>query len=234
MPALFYCPEIAQNSVLSEEESRHCLQVLRHKEGDTINLIDGKGYFWQAEICRIESKKCVLKPLSKSFDTKNQRNYYLHIAVAPTKNIERMEWLVEKCTEIGIDEISFVLCSRSERKEIKLERLEKIAVQAMKQSQRAFLPKINAMEKLPKFLENVSQQNKWIAHLGGSEKKFFGQMVSENSQYCVLIGPEGDFSPEEVVLACAKGFEAISLGNAVLRTETAALLVCAGLAVFYG
>jgi 16S rRNA (uracil1498-N3)-methyltransferase len=234
MSALFYCPEIAENPVLSEEESRHCLQVLRYQIGDSIELIDGKGYFWKALIAGKEGKKCILKPQKKHLDEKSQRNYRFHLAIAPTKNIERMEWLVEKSTEIGIDEISFVLCKRSERKELKLERLEKIAVQAAKQSKKAFLPKINEMIKLESFLNSIFPQNtsKWVAHLENDEKKVLGQsLIQPQGNYCVLIGPEGDFTPEEISLAKKNGFEAISLGNSVLRTETAGLYVCAGLAM---
>ncbi|MFN3316118.1 MAG: 16S rRNA (uracil(1498)-N(3))-methyltransferase, partial [Raineya sp.] len=235
MSALFYCPEIAENPVLSEEESRHCLQVLRYQIGDKIKLIDGKGYFWEAEITEKQAKKCLLKIIDKHLDERNQRNYHFHLAIAPTKNIERIEWLVEKCTEIGIDEISFLLCQRSERKELKLERLEKIAVQAAKQSQRAFLPKINEMQKLSVFLEKTKlhKAQKWIAHLEENERKIFGKnLIVPQNNYCVLIGPEGDFGTEEIVLAKSFGFEAISLGNSVLRTETAGVYVCAGLAVF--
>lgn len=233
MSALFYCPDIAQIPILSEEESRHCLQVLRHNIGDKITIIDGKGYFWEAEIAGKQGKKCLLKVVGKYLDEKSQRNYYLHIAIAPTKNIERMEWLLEKCTEIGIDEVSFLLCKRSERKEIKLERLEKIIVQAAKQSRKAFLPKINEMQKLSVFLEDMKKQSqgKWIAHLEPAEKKTLGQIVQNNTSYAILLGPEGDFEQEEIAAAKLAGFESISLGNAVLRTETAGLLVCAGLAV---
>lgn len=235
MSALFYCPEIAENPVLSEEESRHCLQVLRYQIGDTIELFDGKGYFWQALIAGKQGKKCILKPQTKRLDEKSQRNYRFHLAIAPTKNTERIEWLVEKCTEIGIDEISFVLCKRSERKELKLERLEKIAVQAAKQSRKAFLPKINEMIKLESFSNSIFPQNtnKWVAHLENDEKKVLGKsLIQPQGNYCVLIGPEGDFTPEEIILAKENGFEAISLGNSVLRTETAGVYVCAGLSFF--
>ncbi|GAB4127821.1 MAG: 16S rRNA (uracil(1498)-N(3))-methyltransferase [Raineya sp.] len=231
MSALFYCPEINENPVLSEEESRHCLQVLRHKIGDTIQLIDGKGYFWEAKITEIQNKKCLLSIQKKTLDKQSQRNYYLHLAIAPTKNIERIEWLIEKCTEIGINEISFVLCKRSERKELKLERLMKIAIQAAKQSHKAFLPKINEITKLENFLTSSSASIKWIAHLTAAEKKTFSpNILQKQGSYCVLIGPEGDFTPEEISLAQKNGFEAVSLGNSVLRTETAGMYVCAGLA----
>jgi len=231
MSALFYCPEIAENPILSEEESRHCLQVLRYGIGDKIIIIDGKGYFWETEIIGKQGKKCLLKVIEKHLDTKNQREYRLHLAIAPTKNIERIEWMIEKCTEIGIDEISFLLCSRSERKEIKLERLEKIGLQAAKQSQKAFLPKINDMMKLEKFLASdfPSDTFKGLAHLENTDKKFFGKVATHNKSYCILIGPEGDFTSEEIAQSKKAGFEAISLGNSVLRTETAGVYVSAGL-----
>lgn len=229
MSALFYCPDIAQIPILPEEESKHCLQVLRYDIGDTITLIDGKGYFWRAEITGKQGKKCLLKIIKKQLDEKSRRNYYLHLAIAPTKNIDRIEWLLEKCTEIGIDEISFLQCKRSERKEIRLERLEKIAIQAAKQSKKAFLPKINEMQKFLAFLENLREQHtgKWIAHLSDSQKVDISDIHQYKGSHIVLIGPEGDFEKEEIEAAQKAGFEAINLGNSVLRTETAALLVCA-------
>lgn len=232
MSALFYCPSIAEAPVLSEEESKHCLQVLRHRIGDNIQLFDGKGYFWEAEIVGTQGKKCLLKVLRKYRDEKNHRNYRLHLAIAPPKHIERTEWLLEKCTEIGIDEVSFILCQRSERKEIRVERLEKILVQAAKQSKRALLPKINDMIKLDKFLASphASATFKGIAHLEESDRKSFREFAHKQGDYCILIGPEGDFTSEEIFLAKQAGFEAISLGNSVFRTETAGMYVCAGLA----
>lgn len=232
MAALFYAPAIAQQAFLPEEEARHCLQVLRYQKGDTILVVDGKGYFWEALITNAQVKHCSLEIKKQSFDEAHLRDYYLHLAIAPTKNIDRMEWLVEKCTEIGIDEISFLQCQRSERKEVKIERLEKVAIQAMKQSQKAFLPKINGIAKFKDFLiEQKDYESKLIGYVpSDTESKNFLHFLQKSKKVCMLVGPEGDFTEQEIQEAQLQGFEVVSLGKSVLRTETAGLAVCFAMA----
>ncbi|MCS6796254.1 MAG: 16S rRNA (uracil(1498)-N(3))-methyltransferase [Raineya sp.] len=222
---LFYCPYLQEKEVfLPEDEAIHCLQVLRKSTNDIITITDGKGHFAKAKILSNKPKKCLLQ----IFEVQKQspKSYYLHIAIAPTKNIERVEWFVEKATEIGIDEISFLLCQRSERKEIRLERLQKIALQAMKQSKQAYLPALNPIEKFESFItKQVDYAQKWIAFVGA--ETFLGQVVQPYSKYLLLIGAEGDFSDEEVKFAQKNNFQGVSLGKNVLRTETAGIMACA-------
>jgi 16S rRNA (uracil1498-N3)-methyltransferase len=156
-----------------------------------------------------------------------KKDFYIHLIIAPTKNMDRMEWMLEKCVEIGIDEISFIQTRYSERKEIKTQRLEKIAIGAMKQSLKAYLPKINEMISWKDFLKKENSENfKMIAHLEEGNRKFIQPFAKPNSKYAVLIGPEGDFSPEEIKQAIEKGFQPVTLGNSRLRTETAGLVAC--------
>ncbi|PKQ68930.1 16S rRNA (uracil(1498)-N(3))-methyltransferase [Raineya orbicola] len=222
---LFYCPNFQlPQTILPEEEAIHCLQVLRKNVGEVISITDGKGHFAQAKILANKPKNCLLEILE--IQRQEAKPYYLHIAIAPTKNIERMEWFVEKATEIGIDEISFLQCDRSERKEIRLERLQKVALQAIKQSKQAYLPLLNPMQKFSQFLakdfEGYSQ--KWIAYVGSNT--LLTQTLRSKGKYLLLIGAEGDFSEKEINLAKEKGFEEISLGKTVLRTETAGIVAC--------
>jgi 16S rRNA (uracil1498-N3)-methyltransferase len=232
MAQIFYAPEIETKLMLPEEEAKHCLQVLRKKMNDQVLVINGKGSFFEVKLLSENPKQCSVQIMKKYADT-HTRPYYLHIAIAPTKNIERIEWFLEKCTEIGIDEISFLQCKHSERKEVKTERLEKICIQAIKQSQKAFLPKINPIIPFSKFLEqNLAEYTeRWIAHVHTKQPIVFQQIVQAKGKICVLIGPEGDFENSEVTKALEKGFQAVSLGNSVLRTETAGIFVCCSLAV---
>lgn len=211
--------------MLNEEESKHCVRVLRLRKGNQINLVDGAGGFYLAEITDEHPKKTQLSIIKKQTDYQ-KRDHYLHIAIAPTKNMDRMEWFLEKATEIGIDEITPIICERSERKEIKTERLEKIAISAMKQSLKAYLPKINEAVKLNTFLKNRESKHKYVAHCIPSQKKDIVENFKKNEDYLILIGPEGDFSDEEVNLALQNNFLPITLGSSRLRTETAALQVC--------
>jgi 16S rRNA (uracil1498-N3)-methyltransferase len=233
MAQLFYAPHIEKNNLLPEDEARHCLQVLRHQKNDIIKIIDGKGYFFDGQILNDNAKKCEIKVLNKIADVNNQRNYYLHLAIAPTKNIDRVEWLLEKCTEIGIDEISFLQCNRSERKEVKIDRLEKICIQAIKQSQKALIPKINPIISFSKFLEqNLNEYpQKFIAHLVDENRKELHSVLEAKSRYCILIGPEGDFDTKEVMMAVQQEFQPITLGKSVLRTETAGMMACCNVAI---
>lgn len=222
---LFYTPDLKGDTyTLNEEESKHCVRVLRQTEGDEITLVDGIGGYYTAHIAVANPKKCTLQ-IIKYVSEFGIRPFYVHIAVAPTKNLDRMEWLVEKAVEIGIDEISFLLCERSERKNLNLERLEKIAISAMKQSVKAYLPKMNELLSFPKFISHVNPASTYIAHLEQHDRLRLCQVPME--QYtCVLIGPEGDFSPKEIALAYSQGVKPVTLGNSRLRTETAALVAC--------
>ena len=223
---LFYVPDISGAEViLNETESKHAIRVLRLKEGDEIELVDGKGGFYKARIQNANPKKCQLCIIESQTDF-GKKDFHLHIAIAPTKNIDRTEWFLEKCTEIGIDEVTPLLSEHSERKVIKPERLEKILVSAMKQSVKAYLPKLNGLTKLSDLLSQVTETKKFIAHCNEGEKQHLKNVVKPGDKVLILIGPEGDFSPEEVALALENGFEAISLGNARLRTETAGVVAC--------
>jgi 16S rRNA (uracil1498-N3)-methyltransferase len=222
---LFYTPEI--NSALytlSEEESKHCIKVLRLQKHDVIYLVDGKGGFFKTRIIDEHPKRCTVEVVESTREY-GKRNHYLHIAVAPTKNMERLEWFLEKATEIGIDEITPVICQRSERKEVKTERLNKIIESAMKQSIKAYHPQLNEAILLKEFLKKEHSGDKYMAHCI-EERTRASLQVSGSKQYLILIGPEGDFSPEEVELAMKSGYIPITLGESRLRTETAALQAC--------
>lgn len=223
---LFYTPDIQGNNYqLDETESKHAVRVLRLANGDSIQLIDGKGNFYEARIVDAHPKKCRVE-ITKTVAEFGKRNHYLHLAVAPTKNIDRFEWFLEKATEIGIDEITPVLCEHSERKVIKDERLEKVIVSAMKQSLKAYLPKLNPLTPIKDLLNSNFQGKKFIAHCYDQDKRELKNELDESTDNLVLIGPEGDFSEEEIQLALSKQFIPISLGESRLRTETAAVVAC--------
>ena len=224
---IFYTPDITQNTyTLNEEESKHCVRVLRLTIGSIVNLVDGKGGFYTAEITSDNPKKVSLSILKveKEF---HKRNHYLHIAVAPTKNIDRIEWFLEKATELGIDEITPIITDRSERRVVKEDRLNKVITSAVKQSIKAYHPKLNDAIAFDAFLKEPFDGNKLIAHcIDNGEKQYISKLVAPHQKYLILIGPEGDFTPDEVNLALNKGFKALTLGDNRLRTETAALSVC--------
>jgi 16S rRNA (uracil1498-N3)-methyltransferase len=226
---LFYTPDINENSseyLLNEEESRHCISVLRLTVDSQIYLIDGKGTFYTAKIISASPKKTLLQIISftKEF---NKRNHYLHIAVAPTKNIDRFEWFLEKATEIGIDEITPIICDRSERKEVKIDRLNKVIIAAIKQSANTYVPKLNNAIGFKSFMQiDNSNSQKFIAHCEDTPKATLKAELVINNHYTLLIGPEGDFTLPEIAEANNAGFMAITLGKSRLRTETAALAVC--------
>lgn len=209
---------------LTPEESWHCTKVLRFKTGDEIGLIDGKGNFYEGQLSVVNEKKCVAN-ITFGPRIQNKHPYYLHLAIAPTKNIDRMEWLVEKAVEIGVDEITFVRSKNSERTVIKEDRLIKIAESAVKQSLQAFIPKINPLTNFADILKTKAD-NKFIAHCEKETKKHLKNFDLKNKTSLVLIGPEGDFSVEEISQAKEAGFSEISLGENRLRTETAGLYVC--------
>lgn len=223
---VFYTPDITSNQyTLNEEESRHCSKVLRLTIGDIIHLIDGKGGLYEAEITGMNKKNVQLTVINKQTEF-GKRNHYLHIAIAPTKNIDRLEWFLEKATEIGIDEITPIICDRSERKIVKEERLEKVITSAVKQSLTAYHPKLNPTISFAELMKQNSNGEKFIAHCIEGEKPFINQLTKSHQSYLILIGPEGDFSPTEVEIALQNGYKAVTLGNTRLRTETAALAAC--------
>ena len=225
---LFYTPTIDKKSssfILDEAESKHAIKVLRLNTGDKINLVNGKGTFFEAEITQAHAKKCELSILSST--TENNIKANIHIAIAPTKNNDRLEWFVEKATEIGISKITPLICQRSERKTLKIDRLEKTAVAAMKQSLKATLPKINEPVSFKDFVKTHAQQNnQFIAHCLDNTEKHLSRLCVKSESSIVLIGPEGDFTKEEIDLAIKNRFKPISLGTSRLRTETAGVVAC--------
>ncbi len=220
---VFYTPDIQTKPELPEEEAQHCVRVLRLSAGDEITLTDGKGNFYRAEITASTNKCCLVKVL-ETIPQEPLWSGHLHIAMAPTKNMDRNEWFAEKATEIGFNELTFLNCRFSERKVIKMERIEKIVVSAIKQSLKARLPKLNGMTDFDKFITQEFAGQKFIAHCYEGEKPLLKNVMKPGEDALVLIGPEGDFSEEEVAKAIEKGFQPISLGKSRLRTETAALV----------
>ena len=222
----FYVPNVQDNGELPEEEAMHALRVLRLKSGDEIMLTDGIGNFYKAEITVAATRKCVFKLLETIPQTPIWRGH-LHLVVSPTKMMERMEWLVEKATEIGFDRISFINCDNSERRVIEVKRLEKIAVSAMKQSRKAWKPIIDEIVSFDELVAESTEGLRYIAHCYEEIKKvdLFNQLsISDKDEdVTVFIGPEGDFSLSEVKKAIDAGFVSVSLGESRLRTETAAL-----------
>jgi len=231
---IFYVPEardavVGQQVYLDEDESAHCFKVLRLRPGEVISVIDGCGHFYEAELTLCDKKCCAATITSIETDV-FVRQYRNHVAIAPTKNIDRFEWFVEKAVEFGIDEITPLLCAHSERKILKIDRIQKIAVSAVKQSGNVIMPIINELTPYNEFIKSCAAPCKMIAHCEPQEKKFFSQNAAGFNDFCTLIGPEGDFSDEEIALALANGFRPTSLGNTRLRTETAGVAVCAFLA----
>ncbi len=218
---------IIQNNVaiLNEDESLHCVKVLRHKVGDIIQVIDGAGMRAIGKIEAAHAKQCAVSLTNKELVPKN-RNYYLHIAIAPTKNIERIEWFVEKAVEIGVDEITFIRCKNSERTVVKNDRTRKVAESAVKQSKQAYLPKLNSIVDFNPFMKNAIADCKLIAHCEEHSKQNIKQYISTNKSTLVLIGPEGDFSKDEIALATSLNYLPVALGESRLRTETAGLYTC--------
>lgn len=223
---LFYVPNISGTEILLDEtESKHAVRVLRLQNGTRVQAIDGKGGFYEAEIADANPKKCRLSIINSKKEF-GEKNFHLHIAIAPTKNIDRFEWFLEKATEIGIDEITPLLTSHSERKVVNPERLEKILVSAMKQSLKAYLPKLNDITPIKQLIVNNKTNNKYIAYCDEIQKIHLKNVEIKGKDTLILIGPEGDFSPDEIKLALENGFEVVSLGTARLRTETAGIVAC--------
>lgn len=221
---LFYNPELSADSQLfsfDKEESRHIVKVLRKKEGDILHVTNGKGDLFETEISIASDNKCMVKINASEHSKPSEKK--LHIAIAPTKMNERLEWFLEKATEIGIEEITPVFCERSERKQVKLDRMEKILVSAMKQSGQYHLPKLNDAVTFKQFIGQKSEEVKAIAHCLPDDKKEIRDIIKNGESLRILIGPEGDFTEKEIALALAENFIPVSLGNTRLRTETAGI-----------
>ena len=224
---LFYAPNIAVEPILPEEESNHCVQVLRRTAGDAVQVTDGVGNLYHCIITNPHRKHCELRIESVETPAPLHEGY-VHICLAPTKNIDRTEWAIEKCVEMGADEITPLLCEHSERKTINYERLQKILVSAAKQSLKTRFPKLNPLTKMT---DLHIEGDKFIAHCiegykATDDKRALKDKVLRTHPTTILIGPEGDFSPSEVEWALTNGYVPISLGAARLRTETAAIVAC--------
>ena len=238
---LFYNPDInnASNQFTFDKiESRHIVKVLRKKEGDVLFITNGKGELFTAEVIVANDKKCTIQ-IIKSEVKEKPWNYYLHIAIAPTKNNDRLEWFLEKATEIGIDEITPITCKHSERKVIKKERLDKVVVSAMKQSLKFRLPKLNEAVTFQDFIRQDFNGDLFIAHCEETDKKTLknkltSRLLSKGQQQkiTILIGPEGDFSTKEIEMALQQNFIPVSLGESRLRTETAGIAATHSVAFF--
>jgi len=224
---IFYAPGITGNShFLDEKESKHCTRVMRMARGTVVKLIDGKGNLFDGMITDPDPRRCKIEITSvrRDFET---RPWYLHIAISPLKNPERFEWFVEKSVEIGIDEITPLICKNIEKLTIKTERINAIVISAMKQSLKAKLTIVNPVIPFKDFIEMDQRGKRLIAHCeNGVDKKSLGKCLSKGDDAVILIGPEGDFSIEEIMKASAKGFENIHLGKSRLRTETAGIAAC--------
>ena len=228
---LFYSPDISESTLsfsFSKEESNHILKVLRKKMGDLLDITNGKGWLFSAEIIQINSKNCVAKIISKTLQPK--RNYRVHLAVAPTKMNDRYEWFLEKATEIGVDTITPIICDHSERKIVKTDRFEKILQGAMKQSLNCYLPKLNEPIAFKEFIEYDFEGDLFIAHCEETDRKSLKQQLKPNKDITILIGPEGDFSVKEIEMAINNKFIPVTLGDTRLRTETAAIVACHSIA----
>ncbi len=220
--ALFYCPDIQNCPCLSEEESMHCVKVLRMKSGDEIGLLDGKGFFYKATILDAHHKHCSFEITETVKD--NSGPYFSHIALCPTKNPERVEWFIEKATEVGVGGFAFIKSRYSERKTIKTERVDRIIISALKQSVKALKPSLQELTDFDEFVKKPFAGQKYICHCIPGKKPLLKDICKGGEPVLVLIGPEGDFSQEEVNLAESFGFFSVSLGETRLRTETAAFV----------
>lgn len=225
---LFYQPEVAPGDyqiIFSREESRHIGKVLRKTEGDILHVTNGKGYLFKTEILNLSSKHCTGKIIEVEEETPPQ--FHIHLAVAPTKMNDRYEWFLEKATEIGIQEITPVLCSNSERKTIKTERFEKVLQSAMKQSLHLRMPTLHPLKNFEDFVKADTKGLKFIAHCEDNKPRtLLKEVISPRQNISILIGPEGDFTETEIDIALQYGWKPVSLGKSRLRTETAAIVAC--------
>lgn len=226
----FYVPDAASQTELPPEEAMHALRVLRLQSGDEMFLMDGEGTFYRAEVTVAATKHCMYE-IKETMPQKKTWHGNIHLALAPTKMMERVEWLAEKATEVGFDEMSFLNCKFSERKNLRTIRLDKIVVSAVKQSRKPWKPVVNQLVSFKEFVTQPRSGNKFIAHCYNEVERtdFFNLLQQQplDDDVTVLIGPEGDFSIDEVKLAMDNGYQSISLGNSRLRTETAALMAVA-------
>lgn len=223
----FYVPDAENSHELPDEECQHAVRVLRLKEGDTMMLMNGKGTFYEAEVTMASSHHCGYA-ITKVLPQQPTWSGHLHLAIAPTKMMERMEWLYEKAVEVGVDELSLLDCQFSERRVVKLPRLEKIVVSAVKQSRKAWMPVLNDMQSFKSFVESHTTGRRFIAHCYEEVERvnLFHELTSNcdpQEDITVLVGPEGDFSIDEVRMAVRAGFVSVDLGKSRLRTETAGL-----------
>lgn len=223
----FYAPDILTSPVLPESDSQHCCRVLRMQNGDSVEVVDGRGGLYQCIIATAHSKHTQLE-IVRRIDLPEVWPMHITIAVAPTKHLDRMEWLVEKLVEIGVNKIVPVKCDRSERKEIKIERLQKIAISAMKQSLKAVLPEISEMTPLRQLIKSLpANTQKFVGYCDDTvQRRLLAREYAPAQNVIMLIGPEGDFSPDEIKMLIDAGFMPVTLGDNRLRTETAALVAC--------
>lgn len=223
----FYVPDAAQATELPPEEARHAVSVLRLKAGDEIFLMDGKGSFYQANVTLAATKHCMYD-IVKVLPQQKTWKGHVHLAIAPTKMMDRMEWMLEKMTEVGFDEITFLNCRYSERKQLRIDRLEKIVIAAMKQSRKAWKPVVHPIMPFQDFVNQQREGGLYIANCYTeiARKDFLNEIQQAGNQQdiTILVGPEGDFSVDEVNQALEKGFSSVSLGQNRLRTETAGLV----------
>jgi 16S rRNA (uracil1498-N3)-methyltransferase len=229
---LFYNPTISDKDtsfVFDKEESKHIIKVLRKKESDILFVTNGLGYIFKTEIALASDSKCTVTILS--FEKEEPSKVQLHLAVAPTKMNERYEWFLEKATEIGIQEITPIICEHSERKVVKNDRFQKIIESAMKQSLHYYIPKLNEPITYKEFIKKDFKGQKFIAHCEETDKKSLKEALILNENITLLIGPEGDFSTKEIQLALENNYIPISLGKTRLRTETAAVVACHSVAL---
>lgn len=222
----FYVPDAANCTELPEEEATHALRVLRLKAGDVMMLMDGKGNYYRAEVTLAHTHHCCYA-IKDVLPQERQWKGSVHLAIAPTKMMDRIEWMVEKAVEIGVDELSFLDCQFSERRIVKLPRIEKIVISAVKQSRKAWMPQVNEIKSFDDFINTISTEHKYIAHCYDEIPRTYLfdelRLSSDTCDAVVMIGPEGDFSIDEVRRAMDKGFKSVHLGTSRLRTETAGL-----------
>ena len=218
----FYSQNISKDMIVLEDQERlHCVKVLRKKIGDNIYVVDGLGNLFYTEIVNILSKECHLKILSSE---SIQKKIKVHLVISPTKNHKRIDWMIEKIVEIGVERVTFLICKNSIRKNINITRLNKIALSAMKQTQNAFLPQIDDCISFKDIFSIVSSKEKYIAHLNRKDILHLSSILKNQNSRCILIGPEGDFTEEEVIDAVNNGFKEVSLGSSRLRTETSGIV----------
>ncbi|MWB93249.1 16S rRNA (uracil(1498)-N(3))-methyltransferase [Flavobacterium sp. GA093] len=230
---LFYNPDIDETTEtfsFDKEESRHIIKVLRKKDSDILHVTNGLGLLFETEITLASDNKCMVQV--NKITHADKPKFSLHLAVAPTKMNDRFEWFLEKATEIGIQEITPIICDRSERKVINKERFEKIILSAMKQSNETFLPKLNDAISFKEFIKQKNKGLQLIAHCEETDKKSLKEVLKINEDVTILIGPEGDFSEKEIALAIENNYQPVMLGNTRLRTETAAIVACHSIVFF--